>query len=204
MSLAQFWLLPVCVCCLLAPLTEGRDVCYKTDISAQLSTTAETQLITRTLHACSDLCRSVVQKHWQYAELGCLSCSPALLTNTNDRLVRINDHIIPELARQVTVSVLRFICVDLKILTALFGIFLQYQLNCYWLDHKTCPVESRNISHLVFSHMAPACCIKDFLLFLPWWQQQRHHTIEFWTNTFYYFPFNLLVLILSIVSLITF
>ena len=63
---------------------------------------------------------------------------PALLTNTNDRLVRINDHIIPGLARQVTVSVLRFICVDLKILTTLFGIFLQYQLNCYWLDHKTC------------------------------------------------------------------
>ena len=55
----------------------------------------------------------------------------ALLTNTNDRLARINDHIIPALAGQVTMSVLRFICVDLKILTALFGIFLQYQLNCY-------------------------------------------------------------------------
>ena len=132
MSLAQFWLLPVCVCCLLAPLTEGRDVCYKTEIfSAQHGTTGQTQLITRTLHACSELCRSGVQKHIVPIRREGVFALSALLTNTNDRLVRINDHIIPELATQVTVSVLRFICVDLKILTALFGIFLQYQLNCY-------------------------------------------------------------------------
>ena len=138
--------------------------------SARQHRPEQTQLIGRTLHACSDLCRSEVQKHCQYRELCCLSCS-ALITNTNDRLVRSNDHIIPDLASQVTVSVLRFICVDLKILTALFGIFLQYQLNCYWLDHKTCSVESCNISHQVFSHR-PHCSslfYERFLLFLPWW-----------------------------------
>ena len=129
LSLAQIWLLSVFVDCW-RPLTEGRDVCYKTEIfSAQLGTTAETQLITRTLHACSELCSLWCKKHSLIRpELTCLSC---LADKTNDRLVRINDHIIPGLARQVTVSVLRFICVDLKILTALFGIFLQYQLNCY-------------------------------------------------------------------------
>ena len=56
LSSAQIWLLSVFVDCW-RPLTEGRDVCYKTEIfPAQLGTTAETQLITRTPHACSELC----------------------------------------------------------------------------------------------------------------------------------------------------
>ena len=128
------------VCCLLAPVVYLRPRCLLQNwdlLSSQHGTAVQTQLIGRTLHACSDLARSVVvQKHCQYGE-SCVVC-PVLLSLLIQWQVRINDHIIPVLAGQVTVSVLRFICVDLKILTALFGIFLQYQLNCYWLDHKTC------------------------------------------------------------------
>ena len=119
-------------------------------LSAQSArTAAQTQLITRTLHACSELCRSAVQKHCQYTEVCCWSLSG--LTNTNDRLVRINDHIISELASQVNaVSVLRFICLDLKILTALFGIFLQLTIPT-----KLLLIRSQNRLSGLTQHISP-------------------------------------------------
>ena len=134
---------------------------------SSVSTAAQTQLIARTLHACSELCRSAVQKHCQYTEVCCWSLSG--LTNTNDRLVRINDHIISELASQVTaVSVLRFICLDLKILTALFGIFLQLTIPTKLLlirSQNRLSGVMQHISPSLLSH-APAGWHTEYLLFL--------------------------------------
>ena len=171
----------VCVCWLLAPV-DWRPRCLLQNWD----------LLSSARHDCRDSAdhpdsprmlravQSVVQKHSLIRpELTCLSC---LADKTNDRLVRINDHIIPGLARQVTVSVLRFICVDLKILTALFGIFLQYQLNCYWLDHKTCSVESRNISHLGFSYMVRLVSLKIFIILTMRTTTSSCYWI--WTNIF--------------------